>query len=94
MEAELAGAAAQFGVAGLVAWMWLAERRAAADRERRLMEAHERLRQDRPRLAVLVEALRANTRAMTALEAQQRRLACAIERLAGGSDERSTRQAS
>lgn len=78
MEAELAGAAAQFGVAGLVGWMWLSERRAAAARERELAEAHRRLMEDRAALDAMLETVRGNTRAMTALEIVQRELMAAL----------------
>jgi nitrate reductase gamma subunit len=83
MEAEIAGALAQFGVAGLVGWMWLTERRAAAGRERQLTEAHDRLMAERERAETLVGLVAASTRAMTALEASQRELARVVERLAG-----------
>ena len=78
IEAELAGAAAQFGVAGLVAWMWLSERRSAAGRERELAEAHRRLMEDRAALDAVLETVRSNTRAMTALEVVQRELTAAL----------------
>lgn len=72
--ADVASAAAQFGVAGLIGWMWLCERRAAAARERQLTELHERLVRERSHLRLVVRTLRANTRALTALEAGQRDL--------------------
>lgn len=61
-------ALAQLGAAGLIGWMWLAERRAAATRERQLGDAHERLMQERPQLSALLEVVRDNTRALSALE--------------------------
>jgi hypothetical protein len=78
IEAEIAGAAANFGVAGLIAWMWLSERRAGATREREMTEAHRRLVDDRVALDALLETVRGNTRAMTALEASQRELVSAL----------------
>jgi hypothetical protein len=78
---ELA-ALAQFGAAGLIGWMWLAERRAAAARDRQLAELHERLMQERPHMAILLEVVRDNTRALTALDLGQRTLAGLLERLA------------
>lgn len=81
MEAQIAGALAQFGVAGLVGWMWLAERRSAAVRERQLAEAHDRLMAERERAGTLVGLVSTSTRAMTALEASQRELARVVERL-------------
>ena len=77
-EAELAAAVAQFGVAGLVAWMWLSERRSAAERERQMTEAHRRLVEDRSALVALLDTVRANTKAMTALELVQRELIAAF----------------
>ena len=72
--------AAQFGVAGLIAWMWLAERRSSATRERQLSELHERVMSDRTTTEVLISVISANTRAMTSLESAHRELASAIER--------------
>jgi hypothetical protein len=71
-EADLVGMIAQFGAAGLVAWMWLTERRTASEREKQLTAAHERVMAQRAELDVLVRALEANTRAITALEVGQR----------------------
>lgn len=81
MEAEIAGAVAQFGVAGLIGWMWLTERRASAGRERQLTEMHDRLMAERERAETLVGLVTTNTRAMTGLEASQRELARVVERL-------------
>ena len=75
MEAELASALAQFGAAGLIAWMWLSERRSAAERERQLTEVHQRLEQERPLLTTMVAVVQDNTRALSAIEAGQRALA-------------------
>ena len=75
-------ALAQFGAAGLIGWMWLAERRAAASRERQLAELHERLMQERPQATALLEVVRDNTRALTALRLGQRAIAAALERVA------------
>jgi hypothetical protein len=66
--------AAQFGVAGLIGWMWLTERRAAADRDRQLSEAQTLLAQSQKGVDVLLRALDENTRAIGALEASQRAL--------------------
>ena len=81
MEAEALASLTQFGVAGLIGLMWIVERRAAAQRERQVQEAHDRLISDRTRLEVLVEALRENTRALTALEVGQRGFIALLERL-------------
>ncbi|MBX3402718.1 MAG: hypothetical protein KF699_04810 [Phycisphaeraceae bacterium] len=80
MPPELLPALAQFGAAGLIGWMWLTERRAAADREAQLRQAHEALMTERPRLDALLRALDANTRAITALELGQRSLLAAVQR--------------
>ena len=84
MEQEVIAAVAQFGAAGLIGWMWLSERRAAAERERQLSELHARVMDDRTSLSVLVGALSDNTRALAALEAGQREL---VRVLAGRTDE-------
>lgn len=76
---ELLAPAAQFGAAGLIALMWLAERRAASERERKLDEAHARLMEQREQLSALLEVVGDNTRAMAALEASQR----ALQRMVG-----------
>lgn len=81
-EVDIAGAVAQFGAAGLIGWMWLAERRGAAVRERQLSDLQDRLMQERPQIATLIEVVRDNTRALTALEVGQRGVALLIERLA------------
>lgn len=82
-EVEIIGTLTQFGAAGLVAWMWLSERRAAAERERQLLDAHQRVMEHRVPLDALMEAVRDNTRAMTAVEAGQRSLVSAINRMPG-----------
>jgi hypothetical protein len=64
----------QFGVAGLIGWLWLTERRAASERERHLAEAHERLSQERVALDAVLAALRDNTRVLGGVEATLRGL--------------------
>lgn len=81
VEVEALASLTQFGVAGLIGWMWIVERRAATARERLVQEAHDRLLSDRTRLEVLVQALRDNTRALTALEVGQRGVAEALRSL-------------
>lgn len=81
-EIDIAAAVAQFGAAGLIGWMWLSERRSAGIRERQLAELQDRLMQERPQIATLIEVVRDNTRALTALEVGQRGIAGVIERLA------------
>lgn len=81
MDVELAAAAAQFGTAGLIGWMWLTERRAASDRDRQVSELHERIMQERECVTACLDALKDNTRAITKLEGTQRVLAEAIGKL-------------
>lgn len=82
VEMDIAAALAQLGAAGIIGWMWLSERRAAAARERQLGDLHERLMQERPQLAALLEVIRDNTRALSAVEHGQRSIATALEALA------------
>lgn len=81
LESEVAGVLAQLGAAGLIGLMWLSERRSAQERERQLTQLHERVRSDKVELGVLLAALEGSTRAMVSLEAGQRRLAEALERV-------------
>lgn len=74
MDTEVLASCAQFGTAGLVGWMWLTERRAAAQREKQLSEAHERLVQERTSLDALLSAIRENTRVLAQIEGGQRTL--------------------
>ncbi len=83
MDAEVLGAASQFGVAGLICWMWLCERRASGERERQITETHRVLMRQSEERDGLTEVVRDNTRAITALESGQRELIGAIERLDG-----------
>jgi hypothetical protein len=80
MPPEIIATLTQFGVAGLIGWMWLTERRASAERDRQLSEAHARILHDAEQRTVLVDALRDCTRAMVALECGQRALADLIQR--------------
>ncbi len=90
MDEEIMGALTQFGVAGLICWMWLVERRAGAERERQISESHRALMQQRDEKDGLVEVVRDNTRAVTALEVGQRELIGAIDRLGRGPDRRAS----
>jgi hypothetical protein len=74
IEGDAAAMLAQFGAAGLMGWMWLSERRAAATREKQLADAHERLLQERSALDVVLRALEGSTRVLTALEVGQRQI--------------------
>lgn len=80
LEAELVAPLTQFGMAGLIAWMWLTERRQAGTRERQLVEAHERLMEQRVQLEQLIQVVQETTRAVTTLEQGQRRLIEWLER--------------
>ncbi len=80
-DPDILAALAQFGVAGMIGWMWLSERRSATQRERQLEEAHERIRTDRQAIGSLVRIAQENTRALVGVEQQQRELCAAIERL-------------
>ncbi|MEZ6242779.1 MAG: hypothetical protein R3B57_07020 [Phycisphaerales bacterium] len=84
VEAEVAGVLAQFGVAGLIGWMWMTERRASAAREKQIGELHDRILRERTELDVLVTALKENTRALGALEAGQRGLVALLGRVFDG----------
>ena len=81
MDAEVLASVTQFGVAGLIGWMWITERRAAAAREKQVDEVHDRLMRERRELELMMEVVRENTRALSAVEAGQRAVADAVERL-------------
>lgn len=83
MQPEIVTTLTQFGVAGLMGWMWLTERRGAADRDRQLSEAHARIVRQTEQQGALLDALRDCTRAMVALECGQRALADLIARWGG-----------
>lgn len=76
-------ALAQLGAAGLIGWMWLTERRAAAVREKQLADTHDRIMQERTAVSALLAVVSDNTRALAALEAGQRAIAAVLERAAG-----------
>jgi len=81
IDPEALALVTQFGTAGLIGWMWLTERRAAAERDQHLATLHERLLQERRGLDVAVEALRDNTRVLAGVESGQRALLIALERM-------------
>ncbi len=82
MPPDLLAPLAQFGAAGLIAFMWLSERRASTERDRQLSQAHERLVAERERIEILVNLVTESTRALTAIESSQRELARVVDRLA------------
>lgn len=90
MDAEIMGALSQFGVAGLICWMWLVERRAGAERERQISETHRVLMEQREENNAITEVVRENTRALTALEVGQRELVGVIDRLGRTPDRRAS----
>ncbi len=90
MEAEVMGALTQFGVAGLICWMWLVERRASSERERQISEAHRAIIEQRNERDGLVEVVRENTKALAMLEGSQRELIGAIDRLGTRQDRRAS----
>ncbi len=81
MESELIGLAAQFGAAGLIAWMWLTERRNSSVRDTQIREAHQQLGEQRLQMQELLRIITENTQALSALDASNTRIAEAIERL-------------
>jgi hypothetical protein len=90
MDAEVMGALTQFGVAGLVCWMWLVERRASAERERQISEAHRAIVEQREDRGGLIEVVRDNTKALAMLEGSQRELIGAIDRFGARPDRRAS----
>jgi hypothetical protein len=66
------------GAAGLIAAMWLLERRAAAAHTRALEQAHERLLAERRDTAILIRLVRDSTRALTAVERTQRAILAVV----------------
>ena len=87
MDASVWSELAQFGAAGLIAWMWLTERRGSLQRETQLTEAHARVLEQKAQLDALLSVVTENTRAVTAVEAGQRSLAGLIGRLLSGREE-------
>lgn len=77
-----------FGAAGLMGLLWTWERAMSRQRERQLTEAHDRIKEDRARVAVLTNLIERNTRAVIRFEETQsalcRLLERALEREGGG----------
>ena len=61
MEVEIVNTLTQFGVAGLICWMWLVERRSSAERERQISESHRAVIELRNKRDGLLEVVRDNT---------------------------------
>jgi len=72
------GEFAQFGATGLIAAMWLIERRSASTRERQITEAHDHIANQRVQLGALIRIVRENTRALSALEHAQQVLCATL----------------
>lgn len=70
----------EFGAAGLIGVLWLLERRAASHREKQIDEAHQRIIQSGEQMAMLLEVINRNTRAIEQLETSQRRMHILLER--------------
>lgn len=80
METDVLTLAAQSGVAGLIALMWILERRGSAAREHRLGQAHDRIMEQRVQLEQLLRVVAENTRAIASLESAQRALGLMLSR--------------
>jgi hypothetical protein len=78
MNVEIATIVSQFGAAGLMGLLWIAERRHAALRDRQLTEAHRMHLAREQEATALLGIVRDNTRAIVTLEQTQRRLIRAI----------------
>ncbi|HWB18858.1 MAG TPA: hypothetical protein VG711_01040 [Phycisphaerales bacterium] len=65
----------QFGAAGLIGWLWIAERRQNAKREQELTEAHQQIKKQDRDIESLLTVIKENTRAIKVLEMTQRHLA-------------------
>lgn len=80
------------GVAGMIAAMWLIERRSAAVRERQITEAHTEVSGRGKSIDALMRVVQDNTHALGRVEATQRELSGAVrefaqwERNVGGYD--------
>jgi len=93
VEPDLVATLTQFGTAGLIAWMWLTERRHAGERERELSEAHAEVKRSVVQVQQLLSVVSGNTRALSALEASQRGLTRLLERLGQRLGERASERA-
>ncbi|MFG0293551.1 MAG: hypothetical protein ACF8MJ_10440 [Phycisphaerales bacterium JB050] len=72
------------GSAGLIAAIWFMERRHSELRDKQLTESHQRILEQRTHVDALMEVVRENTRAITALESGQRVIVESIARLPRG----------
>ena len=81
MSPDIINALAQFGPAGLIGLLWLAERRHAASRDRQLSEAHRKLAASDHSLEAILNVVKDNTRAIVTLEQTQRQLIDLAQRI-------------
>ncbi len=77
------------GSAGLIAAIWFIERRHSEVRDKQLTESHQRILEQRTQVDALMEVVRENTRAITALESGQRVIAESISRIPRSTDPQS-----
>lgn len=78
METELLTLVTQSGVAGLIALLWMLERRSSVARDKQIGEAHDRIIEQKLQIEQLLRVISDNTRAITSLEAAQRALGSAF----------------
>jgi hypothetical protein len=88
IEGEIAAFVTQFGMAGLIAWMWLSERRSSATREAQLSEAHTRIMDRQVQVESLMDLVAENTRAVSSLESSQRTIGQLLDRVLGADGDR------
>ena len=74
MTPDIINALAQFGPAGLIGFLWIAERRHAARRDRQLGVAPRKLAAADHSLEAILNVVKDNTRAIVTLEQTQRQL--------------------
>ena len=86
IEGEIAAFVTQFGMAGLIAWMWLSERRSSTARETQLSEAHTRIMDRHVQVEALMDLVAENTRAISSLESSQRTIGQLLDRVLGADD--------
>ena len=72
---------AQFGVAGLMGFLWVWERNLSRRRESQLEQTHEQLRQKRTQLRMTIKALNRNSRVIERFEHTNRLTLDLLERL-------------
>lgn len=78
----------EFGVAGLMGFLWVWERAYSRRRERQLNDAHERIVERDEKLSVLIGLVRRNTAALVQFQQTQRHLIDVLESLAKANEHR------